>query len=64
MQEFYISNYKDPFYWSNLRSLFLGDILGGIIEWIFVAVVGGFIIGFLISFIYLRLRKIHRFKID
>ena len=37
--------------------------LGGIIEWILVAVVGGFIIGFLVNFIYTDLtKKITHFK--
>jgi hypothetical protein len=51
--ELYMSNYKDPFYWSNLKSVFLGDVLGGIIEWIEVAVISGSIIGFFVSSIYL-----------
>lgn len=57
MQFLHISNYKDKFYLSNLKSLFLGDVLGGISRWIGVAVVGGFIIGLLISYIYFSLRK-------
>jgi hypothetical protein len=55
--ELYITNYKDPFYWSNLKSVFLGDVLGGIIEWILIAAVGGGIVGFSVSFIYLRVKK-------
>lgn len=57
MQFLHISNYRDPFYFRNLRSLFLGDVLSGIFQWIIVALVGGFIIGFLISHIYFYLRK-------
>lgn len=64
MKEMYISNYRDPFYWSNISSLFLDDALGGIVRWIGVAVVGGFIVGFLISFIYLRFKKNCNVKID
>ncbi|MBX4262792.1 hypothetical protein KTC96_23320 (plasmid) [Clostridium estertheticum] len=62
--EMYISNYRDQFYWSNLKSILLGDVLSGIVRWIGVAIVGGFITGFLISFIYLSLRKIRNVKID
>ena len=57
MQELYIAKYKDPFYWSNLKSVFFDDVLRGIVEWIGVAVVGGGIVGFLVSFSYLRFRK-------
>ncbi|MEN6350438.1 MAG: hypothetical protein ABFD08_13720 [Syntrophomonas sp.] len=57
MQFLHISHYRDQFYLSNLKSLFLGDVLIGISQWIGVAVVGGLVIGFLISYIYLCLRK-------
>ncbi|HEY5523859.1 MAG TPA: hypothetical protein VIK26_00825, partial [Clostridium sp.] len=36
-KEMYISNYRDPFYWSNLKSILLGDVLGSIGKWIGVA---------------------------
>lgn len=55
--ELHISSYTDQFYWANLKGLFWGEVLGGITEWIAVALVGGSIIGFLVSFIYLRLRE-------
>lgn len=55
--EMYIANYKDEFYWINIRSYLIGDFLGSIIEWIGIAIIGGGIIGLLVSFIYLRLRK-------
>ena len=64
LHEAKVSNHRDPFYWSNLKSILLGDVLGSIGKWIGVAVVGGFITGFLISFIYLSLRKIHNVKIE
>lgn len=55
--ELHISNHRDPFFWGNWKSVLWHDIfLSGIVEWSFVAVVGGFIVGFLISFVYLRLR--------
>jgi len=57
MQFLHISHYRDQFYLSNLKGLFFGDVIGGISEWIGVAVIGGFIIGYLISYIYIRLRK-------
>lgn len=61
--EMHISNYLDPYFWSNWKSIFYGQVLGGIIEWILVAVVGGFIIGFLVNFIYTDLtKKITHFK--
>ena len=61
--EMHISNYLDPYFWSNWKSVFYGQVLGGIIEWILVAVVGGFIIGFLVNFIYTDLtKKITHFK--
>lgn len=63
-QELYISNYRDQFYWSNLKSVIWGEVFGGIIDWISVAVVGGFIVGYLVSFIYLRLRRTHKVIID
>ena len=55
--ELHISNRSDPFFWNNWESVLWHDIVGAILEWMVVAVVGGFIIGFLISFIYLRLRE-------
>ncbi len=56
-QEMHITNYRDEFYWINIKSFLLGDFLGSILEWIGIAIIGGGIIGFLVSFIYLRLRK-------
>ncbi|MBN1047051.1 MULTISPECIES: hypothetical protein [unclassified Clostridium] len=59
MKFLHISNYKDQFYLSNLKNLFLGDVLSGITEWIVIAIVGGTVCGFLISFIYLHIRRIN-----
>lgn len=57
--ELHISSQKDPFFWENLGSVIWHDIfLSGIVEWGGIAVVGGFIIGFLISFLYLNLVKL------
>ncbi|MTV49882.1 hypothetical protein GJ688_12955 [Heliobacillus mobilis] len=57
-QELHFSNHSTPFFWDNWKSVIWDDIiLGGMVEWIVVAVVGGFIIGFLICFIYNRIMK-------
>lgn len=56
--ELHISNFKDPFFWGNWKSVFWYDIVGSIIEWGGVAVIGGFICGIFISSTYLCLRKI------
>ena len=63
MSEFYISNYRNQFYWSNLKSLIWGLISEDTPEWLVVAILGGLIVGFCISFSYLRLRKISNIKI-
>lgn len=44
----HISNHTDPWYWENFKSIMLGDILGGIGEWILVAIVGGLVVGTLV----------------
>ncbi|HOR00925.1 MAG TPA: hypothetical protein PLJ35_19090 [Anaerolineae bacterium] len=54
--EMHISNHNAPYFWRNWASVLRGDILGGITEWIMVAVVGGAIIGFLTGSILLRLK--------
>ncbi|MCF8568277.1 hypothetical protein LLE49_26495 [Alicyclobacillus tolerans] len=48
-----ISNYKSPHFWSNWKSTLLSYVLGHIIEWGIIGVIGGSIIGFLVSFIFL-----------
>lgn len=53
---------EDPYFWGNWKSVFLSDVVGSIVEWSGVAVVGGFIVGFSVSFIYLRLEKIIKFR--
>jgi len=56
--ELHISNQNDPFFWENWAVVFYQDILvAGVFRWSVVAVLGGLIIGFLISFIYLCFRK-------
>ncbi|WP_148359546.1 hypothetical protein [Peribacillus simplex] len=57
--ELHISNHKDPFFWGNWKNVFWEDIvIRGIVEWSVVAVAGGFIVGFSVGFIYLRLEKL------
>lgn len=51
--ELHISNHNAPFFWSNWKSILLYDVGGAIVEWIGFAVVGGFIVGFLVSSICL-----------
>lgn len=52
----HISNHNAPYFWRNWASVLLGDILGGIAEWIIVAVVGGAIVGFLTGSILLHFK--------
>lgn len=56
-QEMHISNHSSPHFWRNWVSEFQGSILGGIAEWIMVAVVGGAIVGFLTASIFLHTHK-------
>lgn len=58
--ELHISNHSAPFFWSNWENILLHDIGGSIIEWTGIAVVGGFIIGFLVSSVcLLKKRRIY-----
>jgi hypothetical protein len=63
MLEFYIYNYKSEFYWSNLKALIWHLISQDAPEWLVVAILGGLIVGFCISFSYLRLRKLYNIGI-
>ncbi len=54
--EMHISNHNAPYFWRNWASVLLGDILGGIAEWIIVAVVGGAIVGLLTGSILLHFK--------
>lgn len=61
--EVHISSISDPYYWGNLRTVFLGDVGGGIVEWIGLAIVGGGILGLLVGFAYklgIRLRHVEK----
>jgi len=51
--ELYITNYVSQFYWSNLKSLIQRDVFVSTFEWLDVAIIGGGIIGFVVSSVYL-----------
>jgi hypothetical protein len=53
--ELHFSSHQDPYYWSNLGRVFFGDISGGIVEWLALAVIGGGLIGFIIGLVYTHL---------
>lgn len=53
-EEMHFSNRSDPFFWSNIKSVFIGDILVGIGEWIMVALIGGCLIGLVAGWITLK----------
>ena len=61
-QELHISSYQDPYFWSNWKNVFVGDILGGMVEWLAVAVVGGCLVGGVVSAVYLGVRKMRVLK--
>ncbi|MHB0858635.1 MAG: hypothetical protein ACYC5M_13850 [Anaerolineae bacterium] len=56
-EELYIANARSAEFWGNWASVFRGDILGGITEWIMVAIVGGATVGFVVGALYLRTGK-------
>jgi hypothetical protein len=60
--EMHISNRNDAHFLTNWKELFFGDLVGGSLEWLVVAVVGGISIGFLLSFVYLRLKSSREVK--
>jgi hypothetical protein len=61
--ELHISNKNDPFFWGNWKNVFWNDIvMRGIFQWSGFAVVVGFIVGFSVSFIYLRIEKFIKFR--
>lgn len=56
-EELHISNRNSPHYWENWANVIRGDVFGGIIEYMTVAIVGGAIVGLLTSAISLRCKK-------
>jgi len=55
--EMHISNRNDPYFWTNWRFVFLETLVADNLEWIIVAVIGGSVIGFLLSAFLLKFRK-------
>ncbi len=60
--ELHLSNRADPHFLENWKSIFWYDLVGGSFEWLVVAVIGGSLIGFLVSFFVLRQRRAHEGK--
>ncbi|NLV73827.1 MAG: hypothetical protein GXY52_03965 [Chloroflexi bacterium] len=56
MPELHISQRAEPYFWENWKNVFTYSILGGMAEWGAIALVGGFIVGYLLSLILLRRR--------
>lgn len=50
--EMHISSRNDPFFWENWKSVAVGDILGGMLEWTPIALIGGCTIGWLVGVVY------------
>ena len=50
--ELYIGHISEPYYWTNVSMVFTGDGLGGIVEWLMVAIFGGGVLGACIGFLY------------
>jgi hypothetical protein len=58
--ELLFSNQNDPYFWANWKSVFFYDLVGGSIEWLVAAVIGGSLIGLTVSFLYIRLKGIRQ----
>ncbi|HSL42097.1 MAG TPA: hypothetical protein VK897_01620 [Anaerolineales bacterium] len=58
--EMHISNRNDPYFWMNWRGVFLDDLIVNNVEWMVIAVLGGTVIGILLSFIYRRLKEVQQ----
>lgn len=57
MSFMYISNYNNEHYLDNLKNTFWELITEDAPEWIVVAIVGGSVIGFLVGFSYIHLKR-------
>jgi uncharacterized membrane protein len=55
-EELSFASYGSPYFWQDWRSVLLGDILGGMMEYMAIAMVGGALVGLVASSIYLRVR--------
>lgn len=53
--ELHVSNMDDPYYWTNIGQVFGGDVSGGIVEWMMLAIIGGAIVGVSVAWLYLQL---------
>jgi hypothetical protein len=58
--ELHISGRNAPFFWENWKNVAVGDILGGILEWAPIALIGGCAIGWLVGVLYRRLASCSR----
>ena len=54
--EMHISNRNDPYFWTNWRFVFLETLVADNLEWIVVAVIGGSVIGLLLSAFVLKFK--------
>lgn len=54
-EELSLASYGSPYFWQNWRSVLLSDILGGSMEYMAIAILGGALVGLVVSSIYLRL---------
>jgi hypothetical protein len=59
----HISNRNDPYFWMNWRGVFLDDLVVNNVEWMVVAIIGGTVIGFLLSFVFLRRKAVRQKKV-
>lgn len=56
--ELHISNRADPYYRLNMLATLQSNVIGGILEWLLVAIIGGFIIGYLFGWVYMKAKPI------
>lgn len=52
--EVYIGNRQDPYFLGNIQQLFLNEVVGSIIEWLPLAVIGGSLLGFIVGWLTKR----------
>lgn len=57
MSYMHISNLNSEYYFDNLKNIFWGLMTEDAPEWIVVAIVGGSVIGFLVGFSYMHLKR-------
>lgn len=56
--DLHISNRADPYYRLNILATLQSNVIGGILEWLLVAIIGGFIFGYLFGWIYLKAKPV------